>query len=70
MIIGRMKKFMSEVTLLGQSFVMNPDLTVEAAAKAVSPKGQRRWRRLAPPPQISHADAWAIVAESELPLWE
>lgn len=33
MIIGRMKKFMSEVTLMGQSFVMNPDLTVEAAAK-------------------------------------
>ena len=33
MIVGRMKKFMSEVTLLGQSFVMNPDLTVEAAAK-------------------------------------
>jgi len=33
MIKGRMKKFMSEVTLLGQSFVMNPDQTVEAAAK-------------------------------------
>lgn len=33
MIKGRMKKFMSEVTLLGQAFVMNPDLTVEAAAK-------------------------------------
>jgi len=33
MIKGRMKKFMAEVTLLGQSFVMNPDLTVEAAAK-------------------------------------
>jgi len=33
MIIGRMKKFLSEVTLLGQSFVVNPDLTVEAAAK-------------------------------------
>ncbi|WP_299843848.1 translation elongation factor Ts [uncultured Roseovarius sp.] len=33
MIVGRMKKFMSEVTLLGQSFVMNPDLTVEVAAK-------------------------------------
>ena len=33
MIIGRMKKFMSEVTLLGQNFVINPDLTVEAAAK-------------------------------------
>ncbi|WP_306150890.1 translation elongation factor Ts [Roseovarius sp. MMSF_3281] len=33
MIEGRMKKFMSEVTLLGQSFVINPDLTVEAAAK-------------------------------------
>ncbi len=33
MIEGRMKKFMSEVTLLGQAFVINPDLTVEAAAK-------------------------------------
>ncbi len=33
MIIGRMKKFMSEVTLMGQSFVMNPDLTVATAAK-------------------------------------
>ncbi|MDO5759152.1 MAG: translation elongation factor Ts [Rhodobacterales bacterium] len=33
MIEGRMKKFMSESTLMGQSFVMNPDLTVEAAAK-------------------------------------
>jgi elongation factor Ts len=33
MIIGRMKKFMSEVTLLGQAFVVNPDLTVAEAAK-------------------------------------
>ena len=33
MIEGRMKKYLSEVTLLGQSFVVNPDLTVEAAAK-------------------------------------
>ncbi|MDA3856803.1 MAG: translation elongation factor Ts [Roseovarius sp.] len=33
MIVGRMAKFMSEVTLMGQAFVMNPDLTVEAAAK-------------------------------------
>ncbi|MDQ7070734.1 MAG: translation elongation factor Ts [Rhodobacterales bacterium] len=33
MIVGRMKKYMSEVTLLGQSYVVNPDLTVEAAAK-------------------------------------
>ncbi|MEO1474660.1 MAG: translation elongation factor Ts [Pseudomonadota bacterium] len=33
MIVGRMKKFMAEVTLLGQSFVVNPDLTVAAAAK-------------------------------------
>ncbi|SHH17336.1 translation elongation factor Ts [Marivita hallyeonensis] len=33
MIEGRMKKYLSEVTLLGQSFVINPDLTVEAAAK-------------------------------------
>ena len=33
MIQGRMKKFFAEVTLLGQDFVINPDLTVEAAAK-------------------------------------
>ncbi|MEO1797233.1 MAG: translation elongation factor Ts [Pseudomonadota bacterium] len=33
MIVGRMKKYMAEVTLMGQSFVVNPDLTVEAAAK-------------------------------------
>ncbi len=35
MITGRMKKFLSEVTLLGQSFVINPDQTVaQAAAEA------------------------------------
>ena len=34
MIIGRMKKYMSEVTLLNQSFVVNPDHTVGEAAKA------------------------------------
>ena len=33
MITGRMKKFMAEVTLLNQQFVVNPDLTVGAAAK-------------------------------------
>jgi elongation factor Ts len=33
MIIGRMKKFMAESTLMGQAFVVNPDLTVAAAAK-------------------------------------
>lgn len=33
MIEGRMKKWLSEVTLLNQSFVINPDLTVGAAAK-------------------------------------
>lgn len=33
MIEGRMKKFLSEVTLLGQAFVVNPDLTVAEAAK-------------------------------------
>ncbi len=33
MIVGRMKKFMAEVTLLNQQFVVNPDLTVAAAAK-------------------------------------
>ncbi len=30
---GRMKKFLEENTLLGQKFVMNPDITVEQAAK-------------------------------------
>ncbi|APG46987.1 elongation factor Ts [Phaeobacter porticola] len=34
MIVGRMKKFVAESTLLNQQFVVNPDLTVEAAAKA------------------------------------
>lgn len=33
MIKGRMKKFIAESTLMGQAFVVNPDLTVEAAAK-------------------------------------
>ena len=33
MIEGRMKKFVAESTLLNQPFVVNPDLTVEAAAK-------------------------------------
>lgn len=30
---GRMKRFLAENTLLGQAFVINPDLTVEQAAK-------------------------------------
>lgn len=33
MIVGRMQKYMAEVTLVNQSFVINPDLTVGAAAK-------------------------------------
>ncbi len=33
MIDGRMQKFLSEVTLVNQAFVINPDLTVAAAAK-------------------------------------
>lgn len=33
MIVGRMKKYMSEVTLINQAFVVNPDLTVGEAAK-------------------------------------
>ena len=33
MIEGRMQKFLSEVTLVNQAFVINPDLTVAAAAK-------------------------------------
>ena len=32
---GRMKKFVAESTLLGQAFVVNPDLTVGAAAAAL-----------------------------------
>ena len=32
MIEGRMRKYLSEVTLLGQAFVVNPDLSVEDAA--------------------------------------
>ena len=30
---GRMKKFLEENTLMGQKFVMNPDITVEQAAR-------------------------------------
>ncbi len=33
MIVGRMKKWLSEVTLVNQAFVVNPDLTVQEAAK-------------------------------------
>ncbi|MDH2326190.1 translation elongation factor Ts [Cereibacter sp. SYSU M97828] len=33
MIVGRMAKFFEEVTLLGQKFVLNPDITVAQAAK-------------------------------------
>ncbi|MCX7300053.1 MAG: translation elongation factor Ts [Rhodobacterales bacterium] len=36
MIEGRMKKFLAESTLLGQAFVVNPDLTVADAAKAAA----------------------------------
>ena len=32
MIVGRMQKYMAEVTLLSQQFVVNPDLTVAASA--------------------------------------
>ena len=33
MIVGRMKKFMAEITLVNQQFVVNPDVTVGQAAK-------------------------------------
>ena len=33
MIEGRLRKYISEITLLGQSFVVNPDLTVKKAAE-------------------------------------
>jgi elongation factor Ts len=32
MIEGRMKKFLADITLVNQAFVVNPDLTVGAAA--------------------------------------
>lgn len=34
MVDGRMRKFFEEVVLLSQAFIINPDLTVEAAIKA------------------------------------
>ena len=34
MIVGRMKKFVNEITLYGQAFVKNPDTTVGALAKS------------------------------------
>ncbi|HAY41023.1 MAG TPA: elongation factor Ts [Gammaproteobacteria bacterium] len=34
MIVGRMKKFVNEVTLYGQSFVKDPDITVAELAKS------------------------------------
>lgn len=36
MIVGRMKKFVNEVTLYGQSFVKDPDMTVGALVKSKS----------------------------------
>ena len=38
MIEGRMKKWLAENTLLGQAFVINPDLTVEKAAEEAGVK--------------------------------
>ena len=45
MIAGRMKKFLSEVTLLGQAFVVDPETTVAEAAEAagVTITGFRRF---------------------------
>ena len=34
MIVGRMKKFVNEVTLYGQSFVKDPDMTVGDLVKS------------------------------------
>ena len=38
MIVGRMKKFVNEVTLYGQSFVKNPDVTVGELVKSNNSK--------------------------------
>ena len=42
MVEGRMRKFFEEVVLLKQSFVINPDVTVEQALKDA---GERHWAR-------------------------
>ena len=34
MVVGRLRKFVNEITLLGQSFVKDPDLTVEKLLKS------------------------------------
>ena len=34
MVVGKMQKFMAEITLLGQPFVKNPDITVAALLKS------------------------------------
>ena len=33
MVEGRVRKYLAEVTLLGQQFVMNPDVTIEKFLK-------------------------------------
>ncbi len=38
MIVGRMKKYLKEITLLGQPFVKDPDQTIEKLLKASSAK--------------------------------
>jgi elongation factor Ts len=38
MVDGRIKKFLKEVTLLGQPFVKNPDITVEKLVKDAGAK--------------------------------
>jgi hypothetical protein len=61
MIEGRMKKFLAEVTLVNQQFVVNPDLTVgppprRPASRSPASSGSRsakasRWRRKTSPPR-------------------
>lgn len=41
MVVGRMKKFLGEITLLGQPFVMNPDQTVADLLKSKGAKVTR-----------------------------
>ncbi len=67
---GRMKKFLEEITLLGQKFVINPDLTVArsrersrrrsrpASSASPSAKASRRRKKISPPksPRPSPAD--------------
>jgi len=59
-----MKRFLSENTLLGQAFVINPDLTVEAAAKEAGVEGIDDL--LVGPSALAFVDGDIVVAAKSL----